>query len=505
MNRLSRGPNAVRAWATAKLMLAICAICALSLSLIASTSHAQVHNDKPLELSGYSLSEAYDIEDDIQLDLDDPVVLRLLYRIKKTSPKSRNNYLKYSKDVTWEQLSSETQDYRLWVFDRPVRLKKIIKHRFASAEKDDDVKGVFVCHCENEQQQPLIVLSASIPSSLPSDVSLDEPIKLTGYLFARRTVTQEDQEERGNEESTKEADQNEAEQEPESSDAEEDQSSQPNGQPIFIVDRIAWYPEKVIEGLSNQSQVTLAQAGFDVGLLDFVRENNARNIGQGDSESFYQMISGINRFDAHTEFDNPIGFVDMMQDPKSNIGQAARIHGMVRTCSEIPITDPDIINRVGVSKYYQLMLFPDLDGGKIVIKNKDVNEKDLEFRRFPITICCLELPAGFTKQSIERKPFSVDGFFFRLWKFQSDKTDAVEGITGQLSPLIIAKSVTPIDSQEGLLNFILLCFVGAVMAGFAILTWSHRRADQQHQTPSKKIIETLPDQIDVSGIESSID
>lgn len=481
---------------TAARMFATYAIVAFSLSLAGSTSHAQIHNDKPLELSGYSLSEAYDIEDDSPLDLDDPVILRLLYRIKKTSPKSRNDYLKYSKDVTWEQLSSETQDYRLWVFDRHVRLKKITKHRFASAEEDDEVKGVFVCHCENEQQQPLIVLSASVPRSLPKDVSLDEPIKLTGFLFARRAIPQEDGEDQAADETQRQSN---------AGDPAEDQPSQPNGIPLFIVDRIAWYPKEVTKDRSNKSQVILAQNGVDVGLLDLVRENNATKLGDGDREAFFQMLAGINRFDAPPKFDEPIGFLDMMRDTKSNFGNATRIKGMVRTCSEINITNPDTINRIGVSKYYQLMLFPDLDGGKIVIKNKKKDGEDIEFRRFPITICCLELPQGLIPETVERKPFLVDGFFFRLWKFQSDKTDAVDGISGQLSPLIIAKSVTQIDSQEGLLNSVLLYFVVAVMAGIAILFWWYRTADRRHQTPGQKIIETLPEQIDVSGIESSVE
>lgn len=482
--------------ASATRTLAICAIVAFSLSIVSSTSNAQIHNEKPLELSGYSLSEAYDIEDDSPQDLDDPVILRLLYRIKKTSPKSRSDYLKYSKDVTWEQISSETQDYRLWVFDRRVRLKKITKHRFASAEEDDEVKGVFVCRCENEQQQPLIVLSASVPRSLPKDVSLDEPIKLTGFLFARRAVPQEDREDQPTDET---------QQHLHPGDTTEDQPSRPNGIPLFIVDRIAWYPQKATKDRSNKSQVILAQNGVDIGLLDLVRENNGTKLGDGDKDAFFQMLAGINRFDAPPKFDEPIGFVDLMRDAKSNFGNATRVKGMVRTCSEINITNPDIINRVGVSKYYQLMLFPNLEGGKIVIKNKKKDGEDIEFRRFPITICCLELPQGLIPETVERKPFLVDGFFFRFWKFQSDKTDATDGISGQISPLIIAKSVTQIDSQEGLLNSVLLSFVIAVMVGIAILFWWYRTVDRRHQTPGQKIIETLPEKIDVSGIESSID
>ena len=88
---------------------------AIAIFMSASTLVGQVHNNKPLELSGLSLSQAYDIEDDLPLDLDEPMILQLIYRIKKTSSKSRRKYSQYSKDVTWEQLSSKTEDYRLWV------------------------------------------------------------------------------------------------------------------------------------------------------------------------------------------------------------------------------------------------------------------------------------------------------------------------------------------------------------------------------------------------------
>ena len=74
------------------------------LSLPASEVLGQVHNNKPLELSGLSISQAYEIEDDQPLDLEDPMILQLVYQIKKTSPKSRRAYGKYSKDLTWDQL-----------------------------------------------------------------------------------------------------------------------------------------------------------------------------------------------------------------------------------------------------------------------------------------------------------------------------------------------------------------------------------------------------------------
>ena len=456
---------------------------AIAIFMSASTLVGQVHNNKPLELSGLSLSQAYDIEDDLPLDLDEPMILQLIYRIKKTSSKSRRKYSQYSKDVTWEQLSSKTEDYRLWVFDRKFRLKKITKHRFASAEKEDPVKGVFVCHCVTEQgeqgEQPLVILSRTIPRSLPVDTDLDEPIRLHGFLFARRQV------------GSPTAEVSEAE-------ASDETETEASATPVFIVDRIGWYPDQVVQSLSNESYVALAQSGLDVGLLDFVRENNARKLVDDDSEAFYQMIGSVNRMGPNAEFANQLGFVEIMRGAKSNFGNAAKVKGVIRSCSEINITNPELASQIGVSKYYQLIMFPDLDGSKIVVKNKD--GEDIEYKRFPITVCCLQLPAGFSTTTIERKPFSIEGFFFRFWKYQSDKTDAA-GASGQVSPLIIANTPIPIDSQEERLNFILLCFVGILIVGFSILTWWYRNADRRRKSPGQKIIESLPEKLDVKGIQ----
>ena len=465
---------------------------AIAIFMTASTALGQIHNNKPLELSGLSLSQAYDIEDDQPLDLDDPMILQLIYRIKQTSPKSRRAYSEYSKDVTWDQLSSKTEDYRLWVFDRKARLKKITKHRFASAEKDDPVKGVFVCYCSTEHgehQQPLIILSRTVPRSLPVDTDLDEPITLNGFLFARRQA---------NSQTLEKPEESVDDSEAPDSDQEDLEQTQASSTSVFIVDRIGWYPDQVVQPRCSQSHVALAQAGADIGLLDFVRENNARKLDVDDSEAFYQMIGSVNRLNPDTDFENRIGFVDIMRDAKSNFGNAVRIKGVVRTCSEISVTNPEIASRIGVSKYYQLIMFPNLDGSKIVVKNK--SGKDIEYKRFPITVCCLQLPAGFSTTTIERKPFMIDGFFFRFWKYQADKTDAV-GASGQVSPLIIANTPIPIDSQEGRLNFILLCFVSALIVGFSILMWWYRGIDRRQKSPGQKIIESLPEQIDVSGIE----
>lgn len=447
-----------------RVILAFAILTALGGLSGATSAKAQIHDLTPLELSGYSPSEAYEIKDDAPLDINNPNIVKLLYRIKKTSPKSRSKFAIHSKNVTWDKIATTPEEFRCWVFQRRLTLKKVTKHRFAEAEAEAPIKGVFICECENELQQSVTVLSRTIPRKIRIDTKLDEPIGISGFLYARAKET--------NEEATPST--------------------------VLIVDRIAWFPAVAQADIATRSHVKLASAGVDIGLLDRVEESNTQRLGDRDSEAFFQMIAAMEKIPAHDAPSSPLNFSDLMKNAKSNFGDQAKIKGVVRSATEVFISNPDIKQRLGVSKYFQLMMFPDLDGGKVVVKNK--SGEDLEYRRFPITVCCLELPEGMTAQDVERKPLVVDGFFYRFWKYQSDLTDTA-GTSGQVSPLIMAKTATTIESQEGQLNFILLVFMSMLIVGVAILIGYYRVVDRRQKSHGQKILDALPDKIDLTGVE----
>ncbi len=449
-----------------------------------SLDATQDHNQTPMELSGYSISEAFEIPDDQPLDLNSPTLKQLLYRIKNTSPGSRRQYGNFSRELTWKDICTKTEDYRLWLFERSARLKKIEKYPFQNYSLDEEIKGVFVCECESEPDIGLtkeiarghsfLVLARTIPRELPIGSAIDEPIRISGFLYARVSGTH---------------------------------TGDNNEMPVFITDRIAWFPSRESEDVSV-AHLSLSRYGADIGLLDFVQENNARPLGNRDAEAFFQILAAVNRMNRNDVEPGPtvdvsdsgslLGFEELMQNSNTNFGEAARVTGTVRTCSVVAVPHEDIKRRLGISKYYQLMLFPDLDGAKIVVKNKDGTKMD--YRRFPVTICCTELPAGMSPTDLERKQFVVDGYFFRFWRYESDKTDQAAG-TGQVSPLIIAKCPQLIGSDTSSLNLALLVFAIATLAGIIILIGGYRIADRQRQTPVEKILGTLPDQIDLSGLE----
>lgn len=102
-------------------------------SSFVATAAAQNHDQKPLELSGFSLSQAYEITDGVSLDLADPKLNKLLYRIKKTAKQSLLKASWFSQRVSWQQLADETSDYRLWVFQRRGRVREISPLRIPGA------------------------------------------------------------------------------------------------------------------------------------------------------------------------------------------------------------------------------------------------------------------------------------------------------------------------------------------------------------------------------------
>ncbi len=434
----------------------------------------QDHNETPLELSGYSLSESYQVEDDQPINFESPILKQLVYRIRNTSPRSRAKYSKFSEATTWRDMLSQTEDFRFWTFDRPARLTKIEKHAFKQVTSDDEIKGVYICHCEsmphvNDEStappQKLIVLSRTAPKALPVNTDIDQPIRISGFLYSR----------------VLEAD---------------------GPRLVFIADRIQWYPQEKTDKISA-NQVELSQLGFDLALIDSIRQNNARPLIGQDAEAFFQMLAALNRFtgtpaDLFKEPTEALSFSDIFSGSPEHFGDAVHLQGVIRSCSNVSIPHQDIQDRLEISQYYQLMIFPDLGGAKIIIRGKDGSE--LDYQRFPITVCCTELPKGMTAQDVERKQCTVDGYFFRFWKYQSARTDSAES-SGQLSPLVIAKQPVLVGTTSNVLDRGLLFFVLGIVALIIFLITYFRFVDRNQKPTVENILENLPEKIDISGID----
>jgi len=412
---------------------------------------AQIHDDEPLELSGYSISESYQIEDEMSLDSDSQHFRKLLYRIRQSNADSLENYARFSREVSWQQITESIADYRLWVFDRMGSVTSFSRHELANTESDEPIRSYYISRCKTATGEPFDVVSLSIPSDWNKIKSLNQPIRFSGFLYALVDSV-----------------------------------------PLFVADQIQWYPEVADKSLGiTESMVLLASHGVDIGQLDNVRRQNSKSMGSLDASIFYQTLTAVNTIPVEPEIER-LGFREIMSQPKQHLLQAVSFQARVKKCSIVKLP-PESAARLGFDHYYQLMVFPDLDG-QIVVSNP--GGEDLVYRRFPATVCARGLPDNMSMSELENQQVQISGFYFRFWKYSAEMTEAA-GATGQPSPLVISRVPILLVSDDRSLNTFLTSILGGIFVVLTIAWWYLRK--NLKRSVGEEL--ALPERMDTSGLD----
>ena len=460
----------------------------------------------PRELSGISESEAYDIEDGNRLDVEDPMLVRMMSRANKSSMRNFHRYSAHTGNLPFRQLVADPATYRLWVFNVSGRATSLSWHAFPEADEDTPIKGAYVTTLEISQlesetdleYEPVggraIFVSRTVPSAWVDALGRDklragETMKIDqsveGYSFFLQLVRNDDAEAG------------------EGLDAEGVLAGDDDAVPVFIGDRLGWYPgnEDPDFGISNP-QALLAQAGVDIGRFDEVRRLNLKPFRSEDKESFYPMIGAVNRISyADVADDTPGDFLELVRNPRDHFGELVTISGQVRRCIEVRVTDEDVQERLGVDHYYELDMFVPIDA-KISI-DTETGEPLIYENRFPVTVVVAELPEGETPESFSRKPATMKGFFYRFWSYRNEFTVQAGTAQGQICPLIVGMKPELLPQETQLFDNILKYGIVVVLGGGIWMGWYFRNADRIRSIKSgpESTREELPEKLDVSGFE----
>ncbi len=466
-------------------------------------------DDSPESLAGFSASETYDIVPGAPLDLEENFFVRSLYRVAKVSPESLGKFSQDNDDVSWQQLLEKTRDFRFWTFTRDATLEKLSILKFPT-HSEAGINGVYLAACRSSAGQKFFLACRSVPSRLPRDEQLNEPIRFSGFFYNCVQLAA------GGEsvELARPDLENEVE---EGQEVEEIDTSK--CAPVFVINRFAWYPQVVTEIDAKVSvsagHVALASQGVDVGLLDYVRKRNSKPLAQQDAGCFYQMLwaaSAIGRDgldgpqQASEQSSSSVGFVDLVGAPGKHIGARVSVTGSLRQCVriELPADARSGGGDQAQRHYYQVSLFPDLGGRKVVTRTREGDA--LSFDRYPVTVCLSDLPAGMTPETLAGKTATVDGFFYRLIKYQSQKTEA-EGQDGMVSPLVMASDMQIVATAsaaravDNLMNIFLWLMLAAVAAAILWKFLSWRRSFFSGAGRGNEGAFDFPDRIDASNIE----
>ena len=479
-------------------------------SLIMIPTGQLLADDFPESLAGFSASETYDIVPGSPLDLEESFFVRSLYRIAKVSSESLGKFSQSSNDVSWQQLLEKTRAFRFWAFTRDATLERLTVLKFP-AKSEAGISGVYLAACRSDDGQKFFLVCRSAPSRLPRDKQLNEPIRFSGFFYNSVRLGAGGESLELGPAGTR----NEDGEEPEEIDIS-------HVAPVFVVNRFAWYPQTVSDAGSadgkakvSSGHVELASQGVDVGLFDYVRKRNSKPLAQHDAGCFYQMLQAASAIGrgaqdeagkGNEKSNSSAGFVDLVGAPTKHIGSRVRVTGSLRQCVriEVPADAPTSNGGPPLRHYYQASLFPDLGGRKVVTRTG--KGENLSFDRYPVTVCLSALPAGMTPEMLAGKTATVDGFFYRLIKYQSQKTEA-EGHDGMVSPLIMASGIQLVATAsaaravDGLMNVFLWLMLAAVAAA---IVWKFLRWRRTVFSGSGRANEgafNFPDTIDASNIE----
>jgi len=158
-------------------------IYALALAALLTFPAGQLQaDDSPESLAGFSASETYDIVPGSPLELEENYFVRSLYRIAKVSSESLGEFSQGNGDVSWQQLAEKTRDFRFWTFTRDGTLERLTILKFP-AQSEAGIGGVYLAACRSDDGQAFFLVCRSVPSRLPRDKKLNEPIRFSGFFY----------------------------------------------------------------------------------------------------------------------------------------------------------------------------------------------------------------------------------------------------------------------------------------------------------------------------------
>ena len=231
---------------------------------------------------------------------------------------------------------------------------------------------------------------------------------------------------------------------------------------VLAAQRVEWLPQKASanQGI-NAGVAILSKYEFDAGLLDEVRKSNGKKMNRSDTEAFFQIMSIVKSTEARREIEviaevsppTQPSISDYLQNTGPLQGEFIKLDADVRQITKVEISNKKMKHRLGIDHYWQLDAFVYLGDEAIELKTKEDDKEGLIYKyRYPVQICLIDLPAelqtaqtqiqhGTYRRNSLHEDITLNGFFFKLWTYQSARTIEAGGSRAQLSPLFITNHV----------------------------------------------------------------
>ncbi|MDG2220323.1 MAG: hypothetical protein P8L85_03030 [Rubripirellula sp.] len=258
------------------------------------------------------------------------------------------------------------------------------------------------------------------------------------------------------------------------------------GWTAMAASRVQWSPRNT----SEQGWQLLSDAGFDVALLAGVQQRSRQPLVAQDGDGFYSMLAAARQIGKRA--DNPkaasLESVELLSRPEGLTGKWLSLVMETVQITRIAITDPARQDQLGQDHYFQIDAVVDL--GEVIVKIERPDPSSgppaIFENRYPVSVVAAEIPVflqdrirlqqgGEAVVSEHRSLIAVDGFFYRLWSYESEFMSQ-NGGGDQFGPLLVAAKImdrTPnADDPIGVRVIGWVAAVGVVAGILFFWVWS---------------------------------
>lgn len=269
----------------------------------------------------------------------------------------------------------------------------------------------------------------------------------------------------------------------------------------ILCNRLRWLPKSSpIKGWQ-----LLRDQGVDIGLLADLGTRNRQPLLAEDGDAFYSMMaaaSDLEQSKKKVPSPSKIAPVALLQGSSELTGQWIRMNLETVLITRISVTEPRRKVELGSDHYYQIDAVGDL--GNVVVQIErpagDTGPAASFNNRYPVSVVTRSLPTFLERQIQQQEDgnaviselktkIQMDGFFFRLWSYETDFM-AQHGGGDQFGPLVIAavirnKQPDPADpTGVHLIGSAAACAV--ILGIFSIWAWQRRTDSRDRAVRNRK-------------------
>ena len=249
-----------------------------------------------------------------------------------------------------------------------------------------------------------------------------------------------------------------------------------------VAAKMSWYP-RVAE---NASWQWLADRGVDIANLPGLKTRDRRPLTSADSDAFYSIMAAASKPPPWPQ-SVAVKPIELLSDPNSSVASFITLPVEIVQVTRVSVTEAARQRQLGRDHYFQVDTIGDLGNVVVKIEPTKENPKDkpaIFENRYPVSIVMLELPE-FLKTKIRaheggeavvsdvRAQVQVEGFFFRLWSYETDFMKQF-GDEKQFGPLLIAASLQNLETDSpdplgvNVIGWIAAGLIGISMIGIFI-------------------------------------